>query len=332
VVDYNYPTAVQLEMINQELVPRLEAARPIFQIMPTRNVDHHLLEWEQRDNYKGLQQVRGLNGAPTRVKAIGGKRYQMQPGVYGEFELIDEAQLTQRRAWGSLTNNIDIADLVREKQEILLGRRLDRIEYIGWTLLVTGTFAIAQGASVLHTDSFTTQTYGASVPWATTATSTPIADLRAVQLLSRGASLDFGGRATIWMNRATMNSLLSNTNAADLGGRRGAGLVPINSMQQINDYLGMEDLPALRVYDQGYIDDNGTFHNNRAVLVGVRTDGDPIMEYRYTRNANNADLGPGPYMRVIDDPDEVPRSIQVHDGHNGGPVIFHPQAVVVLTV
>jgi hypothetical protein len=52
-----------------------------------------------------------------------------------------------------------------------------------------------------------------------------------------------------------------------------------------------------------------------------------------TRNANNPDLAPGPYMRVIDTGEIViPRSIEVHDGHNGGPVIYFPSAVVVMSV
>ncbi len=41
---------------------------------------------------------------------------------------------------------------------------------------------------------------------------------------------------------------------------------------------------------------------------------------------------PGPYTLVIDRrEDEVPRQIQVHDGHNGGPVIYYPSGVVVLS-
>jgi hypothetical protein len=299
-------------------------------------VDSHLLEWEQRDNYLGLQQVRGLNGEPNRVKPIGGKAYQMKPGVYGEYALIDEDQLTQRRQWGSFGSPINIEDLVMEKQNQLLVRRLDRIEKMLWDLLVTGTFSVADGAMTLHTDTYTEQTYSAGVAWGTAATSTPLADLRAVQLKARGLSVNFGVNARLYMNRVTLNQVLNNTNAADLGGRRVAGFQTINGPQALTQILAAEDLPSFVVYDEGYYDDAGVFQlfipNNKAVLVGSRRDGDPVGEYRYTRNANNMDLAPGPYMRVIDDPDQIPRSIQVHDGHNGGPVMFHPAAIVVMTV
>lgn len=270
------------------------------------------------------------------MKPIGGKAYQMKPGVYGEYALIDEDQLTQRRQWGSFGQPINIEDLVMEKQNQLLVRRLDRIEKMLWDLLVTGTFSVADGAMTLHTDTYTEQTYSAGVAWGTAATSTPLADLRAVQLKARGLSVNFGASARLYMNRVTLNQVLNNTNNADLGGRRVAGFQTINGPQALTQILAAEDLPNFVVYDEGYYDDAGVFQlfipNNKAVLVGSRRDGDPVGEYRYTRNANNPDLAPGPYMRVIDDEDQIPRSIQVHDGHNGGPVMFHPQAVVVMTV
>lgn len=334
--DFLYPSAIVLQQINQELVPRLAANRKIFDIMPMRDVDSHLLEWEQKDNYLGLQQVRGLNGQPSRVKATGGKRYLMQPGVYGEFELIDEQQLTTRRQWGTLAGTIDVTDLVREKQDKLLQRRLDRIESIGWTLLATGTFSVADGTSVLHTDSFTTQTQAASVAWATAATAVPLADLRTAQLKGRGYSVNFGAGATLYVNRSTANALLNNLNPVDLYGRRTQGLGTFNSLPQINGLLAADDLPTIEIYDDGYYNDAGTFTlfvpNNKAILVGARRDGDPIGEYRMTRNANNPGFAPGPYMKVVDDPDNVPRSLEIHDGHSGGPVLYHPAAIVVLTV
>lgn len=334
--DFIYPTNVALQRVAMELVPRLITARPVFDFFPIRNVESHVLEWEQADNYTGLQQIRGLDGQPTRVKPTGGKRYLMEPGVYGEFMTIDEKELTTRRGWGNLMGAIDVTDLVLEKQNRLLGRRLDRIEQICWTLLSTGTFSVADGNAVLQTDSYTMQTFTASPAWGTVATATPLADLRAVQLKSRGYSVDFGAGSRLFMNRTTFNQLLSNTNAADLGGRRVTGLMTVNGPQQLNEVLSADDLPSITIYDQGYLDDTGTFQlyipNNKAILLGSRRDGDPIGEYRMTRNANNPNMAPGAYMKTVDDPNLVPRLISVHDGHNGGPVLFHPAAIVVMTV
>jgi hypothetical protein len=335
-VDLIYPNAITLQTINQELTPRLEAARPVFDFFRTRNVDSPFVAWEQRNNYLGLQQVRGINGAPSRVKAVGGNRFVMEPGYYGEFMLIDERELTTRRAWGSFTTSIDVTDLVREKQDQLLQRRYDRIEWMIWTLLLTGTFTVADGSSVLHTDSYTTQTYTAGTAWGTATTSTPLADFRALQLKARGYSLNFGTAAKAYMNQTTFNQMLSNTNAADLGGRRGAGLATVNGPDALNQVLMADGLPTIVVYDQGYLDDNGVFQlwipNNKVVVVGARRDNDPVGEFMFTRNVNNPDMSAGPYMRVIDDVDDIPRQIQVHDGHNGGLAIYHPAAVVIATV
>lgn len=335
--DFIYPTSVQLMQIAQTLTPRLQEGRAGFNLFPMVDVDAHLLEWEQLDNYVGLQQVRGLNGEPSRVKPTGSKRYMMEPGVYGEFGLIDELELTTRRQIGSFESPINISDLVLARQNQLLARRLDRIELIIWTLLTTGTFSVADGPTVLHTDSYTFQSFDASTGWGTAASSTPLADLRSVQLKSRGYSVNFGSSATAYMNRTTFNQMLSNTNASDLGGRKAAFGESVNGPDAVNRILSQDDLPSIEIYDQGYLDSTGTFQlfipNGFIVVVGARPAGQRVGEYRFTRNANNPNMAPGTYMKVIDRGNEqVPRSIEVHDGHNGGPVIFFPSAIVLMDV
>ncbi|MDE2127920.1 MAG: major capsid protein [Armatimonadetes bacterium] len=336
--DFVYPTSAELETIAQDYMPRLMEERPIFNILPVRAVDAHLLMWEQMDNYQGLQQVRGLDGDATRVRKTGIKRYLMQPGVYGEFDNIDEQELTARRAMGSFGGPIDISDLVLMAQSKLLQRRLDRIESIGWTLLSEGTFSVPDGTGkVLHTDTFALQSYTAATPWNTAATAAPLADLRAVKLMRRGHSVDLGAGAQAWMNQTTFNNLIMNDNPNDLFGRRTAGLATINNLKDVNTILSGDALPELAVYDAGYFDDSGAFQlyipNNKVVVVGRRPAGQVVGEYRMTRNANNPNLAPGPYMKVIDTGEfKVPRSLQVHDGHNGGPVIYYPGAIVVMNV
>jgi hypothetical protein len=51
-----------------------------------------------------------------------------------------------------------------------------------------------------------------------------------------------------------------------------------------------------------------------------------------TRNANNPGAAPGAYQKVVDNTDDVPRTVIVHDGHNGGPVVYYPSAICVMTV
>jgi len=335
--DFLYPTSAELREIAQDYLPNLVAARPVFNIFPIREIDQALIMWEQEDNYTGLQQVRGLDGQPPKINKLGVKRYQMQPGVYGEFSLIDETELTIRRGYGTFASTINVSDLVLREQRRLLGRRLDRIESIVWTLLTTGTFAVAgPTGSILHSDSYTMQTYTAPVTWATSATAGPLADLRAVQLLHRGHGVSFGPTATAWTNQVTANRLFTNTNNADIYGRRTAGLGTYNSEAQLNQLFAGDGLPQIKIYDGGYLDETGTFQpfipNGIVDVIGHRTDGAPIGEYQMTRNANNPNLAPGAYMRVADEPENIPRQIAVHDGHNGGPALFYPSAIVRMSV
>lgn len=336
--DYILPTAIDLRAVEQDLLPNLMEARKIFGIMPIDERDSHLVEWEQEDAYYGFQQARGLNGAPPKIQRVGMKKYAMQPGVYGEFAEIDEVELTTKRVPGSFSQFLDLRGDVAKLQMQLLQRRLDRIETIGWTLLTQGTFAVSgPTGSIIHTDSYTTQTFTSSVPWATYATATPLADLRTAQLLARGHSVRFDATSKLYINRATANRMFSNTNNADLYGRRTQGLGTFNSPDQINTLLVGDDLPQIEVYDNGPLNDAGTFQpfipDGKGVLVGSRTDGAPVMEYLFTRNANRDDMSPGAYYKVIDRGiDNVPRSVEVHDGHNGGPAMYFPSAVIQFNV
>lgn len=333
-----YPTNSELKQVEQEKLPVLTMSDPIFSILPVVSVDADVLSWEQKDNYLGLQQVRGLNGQPGRVAKVGGKRYLMRPGVYGEFKTIDEQELTTRRQWGSYNAPIDISDLVMEAQDHLLNRRYDRIRKIGWDLLTAGVFSVSNAdGSVTHTDAFPLQTYTAGTPWSTTASATPIANLRAIKLLGRGKSVSFGKGATLYMNQTDVNNLLNNTNANDLFGRRVTGLTTVNNLNMVNEILAGDDLPTIQVYDEGYLDETGTFQlfipAGSAVLIGRRANGAALGDYAMTRNANNPAMEGGAYTKVMDNGDEeVPRMISVHDGHNGGPRIYFPSAIVRLSI
>jgi major capsid protein E len=333
-----YPSAVELMEIEQDKLPVLIEDDPAFEHFPIVTKDSNRLDWEQKDNYIGLQQVRGLNGNPGKVTRVGGNRYSMEPGVYGDFQDIDEKELTERRQWGSFNQFVSISDLVTDAQDQLLHREISRLRQVIWTLLTTGTFSVlSPTGALLHTDTFNIQTASAAVDWDTVATATPMADFRAVQLLARGHSVRFDRAATAYMNQVTANKMFKVTNAADLGGRLTNGGNNFTTIEDINKFLIAADLPQIKVHDDGYHNDSGSFTqfiaDDKVVVIGGRTNGQPLGEYRKTRNANNPDLGPGSYLKIVDNGDEsVPRAIKVHKGHNGGPVIFFPSGVVVLSV
>lgn len=340
-----YPTSAEMEQIAQDLLPKLQADRPIFNHLPMRTVDEFMLIWEQLDNFEGLQQIRGMNGAPGKVAQVGANQFSVMPGVYGEFKVIDERMLTTRRQWGTFGNPVNITDLVMEAETHLLQRRLDRIELIGWNIL-QGTYSVAgPNGAVMATDSYTVQTFTATNEWSSTSDATPFADFMSVKLKHRGHSVSFGPGAFAYMNLETFNNLLQNANSDDLAGRRipeNGAAVTINNVQDVNQILNADGLPSIAVYDEGYVSDGsdgnaaGTFvtfiPNDKVIVVGKRPAGQLIGEYRMTRNINNPDMAPGAYTRVIVEDNHIPPKVEVHDGHNGGPVIFYPSAIVVMSV
>ncbi len=338
--DLLYPTAAELTQIDAEYFGVQRAADPIFSVFPYQEEDSDIITWEQRDNYQGLQQIRGLNGQPLSVKRVGSRRLQAEPGFYGEFIPLDEMEITRRRSYGNPTTPIPVDDLVMEADEQLIIRQTNRMRKVCWDLLIYGVFSVldVRGA-IMHTDAYKQRLFSSTVAWSTPATSTPIADFRSVQLMSRGYSVNFGPGATAYMNQQTFNYYIGNTNPVDLGGVDDSGLQTIVGLDAANRMQSKNGLPMLAVWDEGYLDDTGTFQvmipDNYVVVVGRRNNGAALGQFRVTRNATNPNSAPGPYAMVWDS--QVanmppPRRVEVHRGLNGGPLIWYPSAVVVMKV
>ncbi len=335
---FTYPASWELRQIERDLLPRLTADRLIFKHMPTRDVNAARVVWTQRDNLRGLQQLRGMGGLPPAVKALGDRTFDMKPGIYGEHYPLDEQELTNRQEIATASGRpAELTDLVADAQQLLLQRRLDLIEYINWTLVSTGTFTVANSTLGLsYAATYPIQSYTPTTAWSTPSTSTPLQDFRTIQLFGRGTSVSFGSDAEAVMNQRTLQWMLNNTNSSDLYGRRTAGLGTMNSARDIQSLFAGENLPQIRTYEAGYEDDNGKFNlyvpDGKVVVFGKRPAGAPLGEYIYTRNVNNPKGTPGPYTKVVTRDNDVPMSVQVHDGHNGGPTIYYPSAVIVMNV
>ena len=346
-LNVTYPTSVVLEKIDQDLLPVLTMDDPLFTMFPMVEKDAALVQWEQQDNYQGLMQLRGFNNPSPRVPATGWNKYMMQPGVYGEYEPIDEQEITTRRAPGQLGLPISIDDLVTERQTKLLTRQINRQRYIGWQLLSTGDYSIAlPNGAIGVQDSYAPQTFVSSVTWDTHATAVPLGDFRGVQIKHRGHSIRLGSDATAYMNRITFNHMIANTNSADLFGRRTTGLQTIEGVKAYNELAMKDDLPQVEIYDEGWLGDGlggstaGAFSSfippGVVVVCGQRTNKATIGQFQLTYNAVRADRGSAPYVYVWDSAVQgggrPPRLIEVHRGFNGGYSVLYPTSVVVMTV
>lgn len=354
--NYVFPTSEMIMKIAQEKLPTLTQDDPIFKQFPIVNKNVINVRWEQKDNYVGLQRLRGVGGEPQRVQPVAQRSYMYEPGVYGEYMDINEKEMLERRPMGSWDGFIDLNDLVMDKQDQLLNRRVDRVRWILWTLLVTGSFYVpmpnaalngpATAGSAGHSDAYNTvtslgqfglQQYTVPVPYSTFATSSPLQDFRNVQLLYRGRSIDLGPRAIAYMSRGTYNNIVRNSNPNDFGGKRAGNFnSTLTSLADVNSVLLDADMPTIVIYDGGYIDEANTFQLflplGTIIVVGARTNGDSLGEYWMTRNMINPGGEGGPYQVVIDHTSgptqQIPPNVEVHDGHAGGPIIWYPSAIV----
>ena len=341
-VTYVYPDSTTLRAIEQDLVPVIEQSDPVFnEIFPVENADTFKLEWEQLDNFYGLQAARGLDGQPSKVARLGSNRFETEPGIYGEFVDIEEQELVRRAAIAKFEGVIDIQDLVMQAQRQLLQRRFDRIRYIGWTLLTTGKFMVAApNGGYEHRDQYALETITASPAFSSRTTATPFSFFLSLLTKGRGTSAKFGPDAKIYFNAVTIQNILLNSNAADRAGIRLDYGATLNKVDDINAILKGYGLPTIAVYDEGYLtgSDASTFvpfiPDSVGVLIGKRTTGTPVGAYRMTINAHNG-FQSGAYTQVFNTyGSEAPgvAKLQVHDGHNGGPVLFFPKACKILSV
>lgn len=344
---FTYPTTHEMKVINDKLQAQLTANDPIFKHFPIVDVESYDISWFQRDDYFGMQQLRGLDGQPGIVAKRGAKEYSYQPGVYGEVYPISEKELTRLAELGQVSGRPQSIDKqVMEGNTFLLHREMVLIKYMLWTLVSTGTFSIAKDASVMHTDTFPIQQANAAVGWSTPATATPLADLRAIKLLGPEHGVSFGAGAEMHLNSVAFNNMINNGNTADLGGKlrnilQTSDAAGLADLALVNRILAGADLPTIVINDDGYrATKGGAFTkyipDDKAVIFGKRQDGEPLGEYRRTINANNDPIGPGSYAKVwdsmVNDGGRPPRKVEVHRGHNGGPVIYYPGAVAVLNI
>lgn len=344
-VNYTYPTNAALTRIAPDLIQTASQDDPIFKIFPMRNRNASRLRWAQKDNYRGLMSLRGLGGEPTRINRVGDKIYEAVPGYYGNFSTVDEQEMTTRAGGNfpvDVTIPVNVGDLVAESQEQLVYLQTTRMKQIAWLLAINHTFAVPlPNGGIGHEETYTGQDVTVSPLWSATATALPLKNLRDLQgQFGFGTSNQFGAMAEAWMNSITANYLLTNSNAADLGGKRVEGGNTVNDVPGITSILRAQSAPSINIWDDGYYDEANVFQlfipTGKVLIVAKRPNGETPGEFQITRNANNPDMGAAPYAFVDDrtagPTKTVPPRIDVHQGFNGGPVVERASQLITMTV
>lgn len=356
-VQYVYQDSFVLNEIAPELIQSTALEDPIFKYFPIREHNQSKLRYRMKDNYTGIMSLRGYDGAPTRVLRPGESVFEVDPGVYGEFGLLEEQELTERAKNFPADQTIpcDVSDMVREWQQVLTVRQVQRMRSSAWTLATTGNLVVAlPTGGVGHRVTFAGQYYNPATLWSNLNSSTPLHDLRQLQLVfGRGTSNNFMAQADAWMNLKTAQYILDNRNAADVGGIRAEyGQTVFNSIEEFNKILLSQGAPKINICEESYqvnTSESSTFTagnyagNNYQMylpdgvvwVVAKRPGNELPGEFMWTRHMVNGG-GTKPYALIKDFTRDVlasvPPKIEVHQGFNGGPVQERPSQTVTMLV
>lgn len=338
---YHYPSNYEISAVAPVKALTNMESRLIWKYMGTRTSRANTVRWNQRGNVSGLQQLRPLNTSSNNVQRVGSITYEVKPGVYEEFTRIEESELLNRAGETARGEPIIITDLIMADQDQLIQRRNDRMEHIGWNALL-GTYSVVAQNGITKTDTFGVQTFTATVPWATHATATPLADVMAAQQLQRGQGVSFEAGSELVINLATFADLRLNTNQNDLGGINLNNSSATIGLSLINDVMARNNLPSFVVYDGDYIDSSNVNQQfipaNRGILIGKRQNQEKLLTWVSTPNPAHPDFASGPHMWVYDSGKNnaegrpTPREIFCYDSNAGAIEFPYPTAVVKFVV
>ncbi len=337
-----YPSNYTLEKLQAEMAPQYAEGRLGLKIMPIKTTTRHNIVLDEPDIFRGRQAWRGI-GKPVE-KATGsfnlmGRKCTFSPGAYGESEEIDEEFLTMASSEYCGGKPVDLTEAVGIIQNRLLHRRYALIESMIWNSLVHGWYrATNSQGQVVQEQQFNTSHVATGIPWSDHENATPMADLMCLFGFGEASSAEFDSTATIYINQVTANCLVKNRNLDDIGniGRDCGGT--IMNLGAINEYMKAGNLPQFQVYTKGWVDDNGSFQKFIPDGIGVVIGGwsgamqEKVGNYYLTRRTLGCGTGSGAWTFIRDNCkyNEIPRKIEISDGHNGGPIIRYPKRVITL--
>jgi hypothetical protein len=332
--------AIAVRKLAERRIPRAMEDRLGLKIFPLGTVNETKLIYERLDLWRGLQYARGVGGTFGRLKRPNVSQLQVDPGHYGDIYQITEADLESLRQIGSWTEFDTQGDHTKRATTWLTERFLDRVEKNIWDICLTGTFeAATEGGTPLMTPVFEIDAATPPTLFNNLSASTPRRWLheQIIRLNQRGFAVDYS-KAIFACNSNTAKMILDNTNAADIGGRRLAPSVTVNSLEEVNSILLSNGIPKITCYDgvwypEGTGGPNLFIPDGKMVLAGRRKDGEQIGQYRLTKSAFNKNSAPGEFYQVLDYRDTTGDArIDIKMGHNGGPVPLYVEAMSVFNV
>lgn len=346
------PSPAEIIKVGAQIIPyRRKELLGLTELMPTTYVDNTQIIINRPDIVRGLQQWRGLASEPpvndARFNRMG-KFCTFYPGYWGETIGINEAEIAMVAepptggTW-SAGQPLSIKNEVGRIQNRLTVRMLNRIEKNVWDTLRTGRYiATDMNGNIIFEQFFNIRKARAAVDWNDIVNSAPLATLRSLPELFRDSSATFTGSGVrYYMNRTTLNRLLENRNANDIGKGSLSACCQTVTLEWINGQLEAQGLGRIVVYDNRWVDDQDGVHlflpDGWVIAKGVRPDSQKVGNYYLTKVMNDGLKMGGDergfwYFLNDNQGREVTRKVTVGAGHNGGPIIYYPEMVVSLQV
>lgn len=348
---FTFPTNFQLNLLAQELVIDPAAFIGIGRLAPVMDFYTQRVQWEHLDLERGMTAPHVMGTDPKIDRRPGSVLREYTPIAFKQSDLVKEEELLRAREIGTIGN---VVSCDRICARILAARKLKtwvRLEWSIWQMF-SGNLAIDEN-NVKVSEVFPVQTFATTVPWATHATATPLKDVTAACLKFRGTGAT-GQGGVIYLNQTDLNDLLQNKNDDDIWGFRGNNFLALTySLDDLNKIFAARGLPSFELYDQGYIDANGTWTpfipNGHPILLGKRVQqGQVVANFASTPSMHRIENGiwaPG-YFTIIEvnggpntgsatmSGEGLGRSsnpnIKLTGGIYGGPILWYPLSVIAL--
>ena len=340
-ITYTFPQLSQIKIladVKTFISDRLVATKLLPVNVDDFNQSPAAVTWDILEPTRGLTSLSALDADPVLITQRGIKTMTAQPLYFKESVSIPESQLINMRKPGR-SDVRDATDAVLRAIAQLSDRTSALVEYANASAL-TGTLSIGPvtvdyGFSASHKPVCGT-TSGYGPVWTTTATATPIEDIR-----KAAATLNGSGAAEIeiYASVEAINALLATEEIQDI--LQGVGTLRSMSAEgfalEAPALLGA-GITRIVLSNQYYSDDNGNpaafFPANKIILVG-RAPGVQVGCFASTPSLDNGGLDGargGPFVKTTDYTDRPRPEIIVTGGIYGLPVIFRPDMITCLQI
>lgn len=348
---FRFPTNVALDKVTQEYF--IEHDKFIGEkILPFEPVWVQRVQWDERDNERGMTSAHQLGTDPRIGNRRGSKLREYNPIFFKETDVIREDELLRARQFATLGGVVDMSELIGRAVRVREDKNFIRAEKLRWDAL-GGAIHIAENG-VRVDETFPVQTYDAITDWDDRANAKPLRDGNAVKLMFRGTGASAKG-AIGYLNQTTLNWMLENQNDNDLRGFRAQNFLSLAfSLEELNRIQQARGLHTYELYDEGYIDDDGNFQtfipDGVVRVIGKRPAGQTVGDVVMTPSLHRIEKGmPAPGMFSIVEMNDRPvqgaievsladlgasknPKVEVTGGFYGGPRLLYPRSVINMRV